>query len=97
NDNVDAVVSFSPGDYFSDEKDPLVEILPKFKKPMFVTSSKREVEDLTALLSGMTLTKDQIQFIPEFEGYHGSKALWKGQPNGDEYWNAIEAFLKKVK
>lgn len=97
NDNVDAVVSFSPGDYFAPERASLAEMLPNFKKPMFVTSSQREVEALTALLEGMTLGEDQIQFVPDSSGYHGSKALWKGQPDGEEYWEAVEAFLEKVK
>ena len=97
NDKVDAVVSFSPGDYYTPIKKSLIEKLPSLKKPMFVTSSKRESEDLTALLSEMTLTDDQVQFVPEFSGYHGSKALWVGQPDGEEYWKAIEAFLEKIK
>lgn len=97
NDNVDAVVSFSPGDYFTPEKPSLAEMLPSFKKPLFVTSSKREVEELTSLLTGMTLGENQIHFIPNSAGYHGSKALWKGQPDGEEYWKAVEVFLENVK
>ena len=97
NDNVDAVVSFSPGDYFALERQSLAEMLPNFKKPMFVTSSKREVKDLTALLAGMTLGKNQVHFAPDSSGYHGSKALWKGQQDGEEYWEAVEGFLENVK
>jgi pimeloyl-ACP methyl ester carboxylesterase len=97
NDNVDAVVSFSPGDYFAPERQSLAEMLPNFKKPMFVTSSKREVEDLTALLARMTLGENQVHFAPDSSGYHGSKALWQGQPDGEEYWEAVEGFLENVK
>ena len=96
NENVSSVVSFSPGDYFATEKGALTKKLASFEKPMFVTSSAREAEDVTAMLSGMKMTDKQTQFIPEYSGFHGSRALWKGQPNGDEYWAAIEAFLKKV-
>lgn len=96
NDNVSAVISFSPGDYFAPEKGSLTEMLTSFKKPMFVTSSLREAEDLTKMVAGMTLTDKQDHFIPESSGYHGSRALWKGQPDGEEYWTAIEAFLKKI-
>ena len=97
NDNVDAVVSFSPCDYFTSKKPSLAETLPSLKKAMFVTSSKREVEELTTLLSGMTLSQNQVHFVPDSSGYHGSKALWKGQPDGEEYWEAVTAFLETVK
>jgi hypothetical protein len=38
-----------------------------------------------------------VCFKPNGEGYHGSKALWPKQKGGDEYWNAIDAFLEKLK
>lgn len=97
NDNVSAVVSFSPGDYFASERGSLIEKLASFKKPMFVTSSQREVEGVTALLSAMEMSDNQVQFKPKSDGFHGSRALWEGQPDGDEYWKAIEAFLETVK
>lgn len=96
NDNVSAVISFSPGDYFAPEKGSLTEKLVSFDKPMFVTSSLREAEELTTMVAGMQLSDQQVHFIPENSGYHGSRALWKGQPDGEEYWTAIEAFLETI-
>lgn len=96
NENVSSVISFSPGDYFTEEHGSLTEKLAQLKKPMFVTSSLQEADDVKTMLAGMKMSKDQVQFVPKNEGYHGSRALWKGQPNGDEYWKAIEDFLKKL-
>lgn len=97
NKNVSAVISFSPGDYFTPVRPSLTENLVNLQKPMFVTSSLSEAPALTEMIECMVLTDDQVQFIPENEGYHGSKALWKGQPDSEEYWKAIEAFLEKLK
>lgn len=97
NDSVKGVISFSPGDYFEKEKGSLTKLLSGFTKPMFVTSSKEESKELTAMLSKMKLNEDQTQFIPDSAGFHGSRALWKTSENNEEYWKAINAFLEKVK
>ncbi len=96
-DLVGAVISFSPGDYFKDQKGSLVEKLSGFKKPMFVTSSKREEPGIEELVNEMQLTDHQLHFIPEGAGHHGSRALWKDQRGGEEYWTAIRAFLTGLK
>ncbi len=97
NDNVKAVISFSPGDYFIKEKGSLTKMLATFSKPMFVTSSKEESKELSAMVSGMKMNENQMQFIPDSTGYHGSRALWKTNENNEEYWKAIDGFLTKVK
>lgn len=97
NDSVKAVIAFSPGDYFEKEKGSLKTKLENFKKPMFVTSSKEEAKELSKMLSGMKMTGNQVQFIPDSAGFHGSRALWKTSENNEEYWNAINSFLEKVK
>jgi len=97
NDSVKAVISFSPGDYFEKEKGSLAKFLKTFTKPMFVTSSKEEAKELTAMLSEMKMNENQTQFIPDSAGFHGSRALWKTSENNEEYWKAINTFLEKVK
>ena len=94
---VDAVVSFSPGNYLSKFKGSLIDKLPNLKKPSFITSSKQEAGGITQLLSKTTLGEDQFHFKPNGAGFHGSKALWANQVGGDEYWIAIEAFLAALK
>jgi len=96
-DEVSAVLSFSPGNYMADKKGNLVDVLKDFKKPMFLTSSKSEAKGVSQLINKHKLTKDQIQFIPEGNGHHGSRALWINQIGGEEYWLAVGLFLKQLK
>jgi dienelactone hydrolase len=95
--NVRAAIAFSPGDYFIEEKGSLTEKLSTFKKPLFVTSSKREATDIISLLSKMKLGGNQVHFTPIGDGHHGSRALWTHQSDGEEYWEAITLFLEKIK
>jgi len=96
NDKVSAVISFSPCNYFAEQKGSLTDILPNLKKPMFITSSREESKYIDELLSKTTLGDNQIHFIPEGTGYHGSRSLWKGIEGGEEYWIAIKKFLSKL-
>ena len=96
NDKVKAVIAFSPGEYFGDKLN-LKKSITKLDKPAFVTSSKAEAADVTALLKDLQ-TKKITQFIPAFgDGVHGSSALWKDNKNEGEYWAALMMFLKSVK
>lgn len=97
NNNVKAVIAFSPGDFFEKEKGSLKIKLAAFSSPVFVTSSKEEAEGTSDLLSKMKLSANQVQFIPTSAGFHGSRALWKTSENNQEYWKAIEQFLENVR
>lgn len=97
NKNVAAVISFSPGDYFIDEKGSLTEKLKNLSIPMFVTSSKEESVEITKMLANVKLDDTKIQFIPKSVGTHGSRALWQTDENHEEYWNAIGPFLESLK
>lgn len=97
NDNVKAVIAFSPGNYFMEQKGDLSLRLTNLKKPMLVTSSKKEAPDLAALISKMELNEQQSQFIPQSEGVHGARALWKTNKSNEEYWAVVKDFLGKLK
>ncbi len=97
NELVSSVIAFSPGNYFSSIKGSLIEKLACFKKPMFITSSKQEAPAVKEMLINMQLTNNQFHFVPENDGYHGSRALWAHQIGGDEYWQAIDKFLEILK
>jgi hypothetical protein len=96
-EDVQAIISFSPGDYFVEEKGSLVEKLADFEKPLFATSSRYESGDLMKFMEQVGLNENQIQFIPDGLGHHGSRALWTSQAGGKEYWIAITDFLKQFK
>ncbi|MEM7040091.1 MAG: alpha/beta fold hydrolase, partial [Bacteroidota bacterium] len=93
---VRAVMSFSPGNYFAEDKGDLPEILKDFEKPMFITCGKREAEQAKGVYGDKTLNENQELFVPEGAGHHGSRALWPNQDGGEEYWAAVTAFLKKL-
>jgi len=97
NSNVEAVIAFSPGNYLADKKGSLIEIMKDFDKPFFITSSKPEAEEVKELLAERKLSANQIQFIPEGNGHHGSRALWETQEGAEEYWNALNIFLEKIR
>lgn len=96
-EDVSAVISFSPGNYLAEAKGSLIDKLENFNKPMFVTSSNSEAKNVTDLLAKHKLLAKQVQFIPEGAGHHGSRALWKNQDGGEEYWTAITDFLNQLK
>ncbi|WP_420386569.1 alpha/beta hydrolase [Roseivirga sp.] len=96
NSQVKAVIAFSPGNYFGEEAQPLQEVLKDTQKPYLVTSSKTESEAVSELLKPDKMNSLQMQFIPESDGFHGSRAVWIGQKGAEEYWNALKDFLKKL-
>ncbi len=96
NKNVKAVISFSPGDYFGEKLPSLKTVFPKINQPFLVTSSREEADQLMELLHEVDQSDLQLQFIPESEGFHGSRALWIDQQGADEYWAAITKFLEEI-
>ncbi len=93
NPNVKAVLSFSPGEYFGDKLN-LGETIKGLDKPTFITSSKSEAVKAKPLAD--VVNKDKItHFVPTSDGAHGSRVLWSKQPFSEEYWNAVNAFLKQ--
>lgn len=96
NEKVNAVVAFSPGDYFP-ELGSLTDSLSSFSKPFFITSSDNEIDGTDALLQNVQFGENQVQFKPEGRGHHGSRALWPNQLNGEQYWIALENWFNNLK
>jgi len=95
NDKVKAVLAFSPGEYFGDKLN-LKETIKTLNKPVFATSSKEEAADLSVLMKDIK-SGNKTQFIPNSQGDHGSKALWKEtNTNYHEYWMALLMFMRGV-
>mgnify|MGYP006291909319 CR=1 FL=1 len=94
--NVKAVIAFSPGDYFGEKLPSLETVFPNIKQPFFVTSSREEAGALKALVGNVGQSKLQLQFIPETDGFHGSRALWIDQKGAEDYWVAVKGFLDMI-
>ena len=96
NDKVRAVASFSPGEYFK-KKLILSEAIKGLDKPVFVTSSKSETEQVKTVMQHIPASDKVTHFIPKKEGIHGTRALWESTPNQADYWRAFTAFLNTLK
>lgn len=96
NDNVRAVIAFSPGEYFKQNKIIIQDIIKDLKIPIFATSTKSEFKYIKEMFKNVG--KNKILFEPTSgEGVHGAKTLWKNNPNYKEYWFQITMFLKNYK
>ncbi len=95
NNDVKAVIAFSPGEYLG-AKYSVKDTIKALTKPLFVTSSKEESEKVEELIKDVASKKKQ-EFTPSKPGAHGSKALWKETPNYQEYWLALMMFMLGVK
>lgn len=94
-EQVRAIIAFSPGDYFDDKKPSLKSVLAKANKPYFITSSKKEAEDIKPMLPKASKSS-QIQFIPDLAGEHGARALWSSKTAHPSYWKAIHDYLTSL-
>jgi len=95
NPDVKAVIAFSPGEFFSPGLSVQTEI-SELGKPVFAASSQRELQYLDTLLSFVSDTNKTI-FAPKEGGEHGSKSLWRSNPNNQEYWLALTMFFSKIR
>jgi len=91
---VQAVLSFSPGEYFS-PKNFIATSAQHITIPTFITSARGEKKGWSGIYSSISSDKKQ-SFIPQGSGNHGSSALWSSKKDHKEYWNAVTAFLKTI-
>lgn len=92
--DIDAVLSFSPGEYFG-TKDYITKSAKNITVPVFITSAKGEKKNWQNIYLSIPSKKKQY-FLPTSGGQHGSRALWKKFPQHEEYWKAVKAFLASL-
>lgn len=88
----DAVIAFSPGEYFEYEGKSITQWASEIQIPIFVTSSRSESGDLKKIFDKIPALAKKM-FTPSSQGKHGSKALYKKEAASSQYWEAIENFL----
>lgn len=93
NDKIKAVAAFSPGEYLDGVN--LTESILNLNKPTFVTSSKKEIEQVAGIIKSIK-SKQVTHFKPEVDGIHGSRALWKKTVGNNTYWKSFIDFLSRV-
>jgi len=95
--DVEGVLSFSPGEYFTGQGKSntyITDAAAKIQIPVFITSAKNEVKGWKAIFDVIPSVKKEY-FTPLTEGRHGSRALWSKFDDSDAYWTAVDAFLAK--
>jgi len=94
NDKIKAVAAFSPGEYLKGLN--LANAIAALDKPLFVTSSKKEIKSVEVLISKVK-SKKITQFKPKVKSIHGSRALWSKTIGNQDCWKSFRAFLKELK
>lgn len=96
NERVNAVVAFSPGEYF--EPDISVKsVLRDFDKPLFVSSSENEYSYIVEMLDYAPEELVTLYKHKEGNNYHGAKVLWESNKNSRECWLELLMFFRKIK
>lgn len=93
----DAVLSFAPGEYFErygKSDNWITESAKNINKPVFITSAKSEKNNWNSIYQEIKSDKKHY-YLPETEGNHGSRALWKKFSDNAGYWKAVKEFLVK--
>lgn len=96
NERVNAVVAFSPGEYFEPEISVKKEI-KNFNIPLFVSLSGNEYPYIMAMLEDIP---DSIMTIYRHGGgndTHGAKVLWESNKESRECWLELLMFFRKIK
>lgn len=96
NPEIEAVLGFSPAEFFEDN--PKVEDeIQGLQTPIFIGSPRSENYYVLQLLSGVQSPRKVI-FKPEgADGLHGAKTLWWESSTRDEFWLSMLFFLKDFK
>jgi dienelactone hydrolase len=94
NPKVQAVIAFSPGEYFGKDL-RLEDSLKTCSKPLFVAVTEREQPYVKQMLSALP-EDDYTLFQPDTLGVHGARALLDDNPTKDEYWLALLMFINSL-
>jgi dienelactone hydrolase len=95
NEQVKAVIAFSPGEYFMEDK-KVDENIQGIDVPMFVVSTHREYPYVKEIFADMPKDKLTIYTSKKGEGAHGSKSLWKSTPGNESLWLSLMMFINKL-
>lgn len=93
----DAVLAFSPGEYFAKSGKPgdwITASAKKLSQPVFITSAAKEKSLWEGIYAAIP-SADKHSYLPGSGGQHGSQALWGRNPEHAGYWQAVETFLEK--
>lgn len=93
-EKLSGIIAFSPGEYFTLNDKKISQYAAEIKLPVFITSSGKE-KDLCTPIFDTIPSNDKNYYLPDFEGQHGSKALWEKNTGHEKYWSELKMFLAK--
>lgn len=96
NDDVKAVIAFSPGEFFRPEI-IVKNAISGLSKPVFIASSDIEYEYIEEMVSGVSEANKYMYHPPKGKGVHGAKALWNSSESSDECWLELLLFFKRIR
>ena len=97
-DKVDAILAFSPGEYFTAQGKPRDYITSKMHlitQPVFFTSAHNEKSNWWGMYVAIS-GSNKTYFWPPSTGNHGSRALWSKFNDSKDYWQAVKSFLENI-
>lgn len=92
--DVNGILAFSPGEYFKIDDRTIEDYAKNIKCPVFITSARDEI-DWKSMYDKIP-SDNKAYYIPEFEGKHGSSALWDSYSKSSDYWVPVNKFLKTL-
>ncbi|MTI38026.1 alpha/beta hydrolase [Fulvivirga lutimaris] len=98
NESVDAVIAFSPGEYFVAQgkpRDYITSVAGNIDQHTFIASAKSEKGNWWGIYVSIT-SDNKSYYLPETVGNHGSKALWSQYSDSGGYWKALKSFLASI-
>ncbi len=96
-ESVDAVLAFSPGEYFDNlgkGTNFITNSVAAITVPVFITSMPDERDHWLSMYEKIPSTK-KVKFLPKTEGVHGSSMLLESSDASKEVWKAVKAFLRQ--
>ena len=95
---VDAVVAFSPGEYFSAlgrSSQWITASAEMLTVPVFITSARNEKQNWWSIYEAIP-SESKYFFLPTTSGNHGSRALWESFTDSKSYWEEVRKFLSTL-
>lgn len=89
--DIKAILAFSPGEYFEIGDKTIGSFAAQVKCPVFICSAKSEEQYWRMIYDA--IPGDKYFYLPQEEGFHGSKALWPDKEGHELAWKEVEEFL----
>lgn len=93
---ISGILAFAPGEYFKIDNKSISDYAKEINYPVFITSAKSEEQYWRPIYEKLN-TGEKYFYLPQDEGYHGSKALWEKNDGNELYWESVNRFLEKIR